>query len=72
MQEFKCPFMLHAVYGQAIRCEMALIKLPDRVARKEFLDKFCGCGDNYKKCPFYEILDNYYKRIYDDWNGDDE
>lgn len=71
MQEFKCPYMLHATYGQAIRCEMGLIKLPDRVARKEFLEKHCGSGDRYKKCPFYAILDNYYKRKYADWQGED-
>ena len=72
MQDFKCPYFIYANKGSGIGCEFASIKPPDRVAKREFLDKHCGGGDNYKKCPFYAILDNYYKRKYADWQGDDE
>ena len=72
MQEFKCPFLINVKYGNTISCEFALIKPPDRVARRELLDRFCGGGDNYKNCPFYSILDNYYKRKFEDWKDSNE
>lgn len=67
MQDYKCPYFVYAKHGNTISCEIAKVNAPDKQARDEFLDKFCGNGDGYKNCPFYTILDNYYKRIYEDW-----
>lgn len=70
MREYKCPYLNNAIHGKSISCEFASIKPPDKQARAEFLDGFCGGGDSYLDCPFYQILDSYYKRKYDDWEGE--
>lgn len=68
-RDYKCPYLIDTKGGKPIRCEIAIIKPPDEQARADFLDGFCGGGDSYFKCPFYKILDSYYKRKYDDWEG---
>ena len=60
---FDCPY-LNKVKDGVIYCELAKITPPDRKARREFLSDHCGHADSYKECPFYKILDDYYKRKY--------
>ena len=61
--EFNCPY-LGEVKSGAIRCEFARITPPDAIARAEFLQTHCGHPTEYKMCPFYKVMDNYYKRKY--------
>lgn len=61
--EYDCPYLLWAK-GSTIRCEFARITPPDTKALTEFLTEHCGHGTKYKECPFYKIMDNYYKRKY--------
>jgi hypothetical protein len=60
---FDCPY-LGEVKSGIIRCELAKITPPDAEARAEFLAEHCGHATKYKECPFYKIMDNYYKRKY--------
>lgn len=59
---FDCPYLMSEKNG--IRCEFAKITPPDAEARAEFLTEHCGSDTKYKECPFYKIMDNYYKRKY--------
>lgn len=70
-RDYKCPYHINAEKSKIISCELATIRPPDEQARAEFVNCFCGSGRGYKKCPFYHILDNYYKRKYDDWRGEE-
>ena len=70
-KDYKCPYFINANKGNKIGCEIATIRPPDDQAKAEFLGSFCGSGRGYKKCPFYSILDNYYKRKYADWRGEE-
>jgi hypothetical protein len=69
-REYKCPYFISAKHEGVISCELAKITPPDKPARNELLSSFCGGGDRYLECPFYRILDKYYKRKYDDWEGE--
>lgn len=60
---FDCPYLEDTNHG-VIRCEFAKITPPDKEARAEFLTECCGHPTKYKECPFYKIMDNYYKRKY--------
>lgn len=71
IRDYKCPYFRNATEGKNIGCELATIRPPDTQARAEFLSSFCGSGRGYKKCPFYQILDSYYKRKFDDWEGEE-
>ena len=59
---FNCPYLIDTKRG--IRCEFAKITPPDLTAREEFLKGHCGHPTCYKECPFYKIMDDYYKRKY--------
>ena len=60
---FNCPY-LKKLNGSNISCELVKVTPPDRIARRHFLEEYCGSGDHYKECPFYKILDDYYHRLY--------
>ena len=60
---YECPYLVHMKSGK-IRCEFASITPPDKTARKEFLKDHCGSSTCYKECPFYKIMDDYYRRYY--------
>ena len=60
---YDCPY-LDMVKGDVIRCEFARIKPPDTEARAAFLKDHCGHDKHYKDCPFYKIMDDYYRRKY--------
>ena len=59
---FDCPYF-HDMKKGVIRCEFARIAPPDAEAQTEFVKAYCGC-ENYKECPFYKIMDEYYRRKY--------
>lgn len=59
---FDCPYLIHT--KDCIRCELAKITPPDQQARKDFLTDHCGHPTEYKQCPFYKIMDDYYRRKY--------
>ena len=60
---FDCPY-LNMVKNGVIRCECAAIKLPDKESRAEFVSGHCGHPTQYKKCTFYKLMDDYYRRLY--------
>lgn len=60
---FECPYF-RSIRNGVILCEFARITPPDIDAHKEFAQKYCGHHKNYKECPFYKIMDEYYKRKY--------
>lgn len=60
---FDCPYFIH-MKSDVIRCEFAKITPPDTQARKEFLKDHCGHPAEYKECPLYKIMDDYYRRKY--------
>ena len=64
-RDFKCPYFMGYRSGKPISCECAKIELPDKQSRADLLDTLCGNGDAYLECPFYKVLDRYYKRKYD-------
>lgn len=61
---FDCPYFLGSEKHTNIRCEFAKITPPDAEARTEFITEHCGSDTKYQECPFYKIMDNYYKRKY--------
>ena len=60
---FECPYFC-SMRSDVILCEIARVTPPDKESRKEFVSEYCGHTTNYKECPFYKVLDNYYKRLY--------
>ena len=64
IRDFKCPYFVSNKSDKPISCELALIRPPDKQTRAEILDNLCGGGDKYLQCPFYQVLDNHYKRKY--------
>lgn len=60
---FDCPYFRNIVKG-TILCEFAKITPPDKEVHTEFIKKYCGHHRNYKECPFYTIMNEYYRRKY--------
>lgn len=60
---FDCPYFRDVVKG-AILCEFAKITPPDKEVYTKFTQTYCGHHRNYKECPFYKIMDEYYRRKY--------
>lgn len=52
--------------GRVIRlyCECGSFKFPDYLARRNFVKDLCYSDKNYKNCPMYKALDDYYNRYY--------
>lgn len=61
--DFDCPYFLNMKNGE-IKCEFAKITPPDKTALEEFLKDHCGHSTEYKECPLYKIMDDYYRRKY--------
>ena len=45
-------------------CECGSFKFPDYLSRRNFLKDLCYSPENYKNCPMYKTLDDYYNRYY--------
>jgi hypothetical protein len=59
-----CPFFLkESGYGR-FYCEGAILKPPDRIAKREIVYKYCASMGNYKNCMIYQMLTAYYDRLY--------
>lgn len=59
-----CPFFLkESGYGR-FYCEGAILKPPDRIAKREIVYKYCTSMENYKNCMIYQMLTAYYDRLY--------
>lgn len=56
-----CPFYRYEK-NHIVYCEYADLHPPDKKARAEIVYAYCGHPDNYKQCPFYKAMINYYER----------
>lgn len=60
-----CPYFRRDRGNGRINCEGASFRFPDKLARREYLYRFCAHPDGYKACPLKVALDHYYERKYD-------
>lgn len=58
-----CPYYSKEV-NDRLRCEGGSIKFPDKAARKEIVYQYCSSIENCQKCTLYQMLTNYYDRLY--------
>jgi hypothetical protein len=60
-----CPYFKRDRGNGRVSCEGASFRFPDRLARREYLYRFCAHPEGYKLCPLKVALDHYYERKYD-------
>lgn len=58
----ECPFF-RSNEGRHLICEIGKFKFPDLTARDLVVINHCA-GD-YKRCMYYKILQDYYRRKYE-------
>lgn len=58
----ECPFF-QASEGRFLSCEIGKFKFPDLIVRDQVVVGLCA-GD-YKNCMLHKILQDYYKRKYE-------
>lgn len=60
-----CPYYKKETKDK-MYCEGGTIKPPDLKAKSELVYKHCASMENYKNCTIYQMLTNYYDRMYHD------
>lgn len=60
-----CPYFKRDRGKGRINCEGASFRFPDKLARREYLYRFCAHPSGYKICPLKVALDHHYERKYD-------
>ena len=61
-----CPFFKQEKCNGRLHCEGGHILFPDKMARREFVYRFCAHPAGYLDCPLRVMLENYYERKYQD------
>ena len=57
-----CQYFLHERDGEAY-CEGCRLIFPDKLARREFVYRYCAHPDKgFRDCPVYRFMENYYER----------
>ena len=59
-----CPYYKKELGHGRLRCEAGNLSLPDKLARREFVYRFCAHPDGYKDCQLKGVMDHYYERKY--------
>ena len=59
-----CPYYKKELGRGRLRCEAANLSLPDTLARREFVYRFCAHPAGYKDCQLKMVMDHYYERKY--------
>jgi hypothetical protein len=60
-----CPYFKRDRGNGRVSCEGASFRFPDRLARREYVYRFCAHPEGYKLCPLKVALDHYYERKYE-------
>lgn len=60
-----CPYFKRDRGNGRVTCEGASFRFPDKLARREYLYRFCAHPSGYKTCPLKVALDHHYERKYD-------
>ena len=63
-----CPFFRKEHNGK-IYCEGAVLKFPDRIARRKIAYGFCASMEDYQNCMIHQTLTDYYNRKYNERKG---
>lgn len=68
VQDYMCPFFVKEAGLRdgkyKVYCESCVLKLPDIVARRKYVYRYCAHPVDFKECPIYKVTDDYYNRIY--------
>ena len=59
-----CPYFKKDRGKGHINCEGANFRFPDRLARREYVYRFCAHPTGYKECPLKIAMDHFYERKY--------
>ena len=59
-----CPYFKKDRGRGHINCEGATFRFPDRLARREYVYRFCAHPEGYKTCPLKIAMDHFYERKY--------
>lgn len=59
-----CPYYKKERGGGHVNCEGATFRFPDRLARREYVYRFCAHPVGYKECPLKIAMDHFYERKY--------
>lgn len=57
-----CPYYKKELGRGRLRCEAANLSLPDKLARREFVYRFCAHPEGYRDCQLKVVMDHYYER----------
>ena len=61
-----CPYFKKDRGKGLVNCEGATFRFPDRLARREYVYRFCAHPQGYKDCPLKIAMDHFYERKYTD------
>ena len=59
-----CPYYKKERGGGHMNCEGATFRFPDRLARREYVYRFCAHPEGYQQCPLKIAIDHFYERKY--------
>lgn len=59
-----CPYFKQDRGRGHICCEGATFKFPDKLARREYVYRFCAHPEGYKQCQLKLTMDHFYERKY--------
>ncbi|MCQ2430382.1 MAG: hypothetical protein MJ192_08630 [Clostridia bacterium] len=59
-----CPYYVRDRGKGVIYCECAHFHFPDKLARREYVYKFCAHPSGFKLCPIKCAMDHFYERKY--------
>ncbi len=59
-----CPYFKQDRGRGHICCEGATFKFPDKLARREYVYRFCAHPEGYRQCPLKLTMDHFYERKY--------
>ena len=60
-----CPYYLRDRGNGMVYCECARFRFPDKLARREFVYRFCAHPEGYRDCQLKVVMDHYYERKYE-------
>lgn len=59
-----CPYFRQDRGQGRVSCEGAAFRFPDKLARREYVYRFCAHPEGYKDCPLKITMDHFYERKY--------